>query len=49
MQPSQEKDIALRLTDNLKVKTTHIYAKASTLSGEPAELMSQTFSRPSSN
>jgi len=33
MQPSQEKDIALRLTDNLKVKTTHIYAKASTLSG----------------
>ncbi|GAB6277505.1 MAG: sugar ABC transporter ATP-binding protein [Rectinema sp.] len=33
MQPSQEKEIALRLTDNLKVKTTHIYAKASTLSG----------------
>lgn len=33
MQPSREKDIALRLTDNLKVKTSHIYAKASTLSG----------------
>lgn len=33
MQTSQEKDIAVRLAEELKVKASNIYAKASTLSG----------------
>ncbi|MFZ5861014.1 MAG: sugar ABC transporter ATP-binding protein [Spirochaetota bacterium] len=33
MQPSKERDMALSLADNLKVKASNIYAKAATLSG----------------
>lgn len=33
MQPSKERDVALRLAQNLKVKASTMYAKAATLSG----------------